>query len=93
MDLFVKIGIEVMKSNSNVHFLWIGSIEKNLENKIHSLISKAGLKKRIHFPGFDSDSDIYYAGADVYALTSREDPFPSVDIEALEVGGHRVICS
>ena len=29
---------------------------------------------------------ICFMGSDIYALTSREDPFPSVLIEALEVG-------
>ena len=32
----------------------------------------------------DFNSDLYYAGSDIYALTSREDPFPSVVLEALD---------
>jgi hypothetical protein len=41
---------------------------------------------RLHSVGLDFDTDDYYAGADVYALTSREDPFPSVVLESLAVG-------
>jgi hypothetical protein len=40
----------------------------------------------VHFPGHHSDIDLFYAGADVLALTSREDPFPSVILESFDVG-------
>jgi hypothetical protein len=36
--------------------------------------------------GMDFQTDDYYAGADLYALPSREDPFPSVVLESLSVG-------
>ena len=39
-----------------------------------------------YFPGDESDTDLFYAGADLYAMTSREDPFPSVVLEALDAG-------
>ena len=51
---------------------------------IRQTIKKSGFENHFIFPGLDCDSDIYYAGADIYALTSREDPFPSVILEALD---------
>jgi hypothetical protein len=41
---------------------------------------------RIHLPGRLPQDEIgaFYAAADVYVLTSREDPFPSVIMEALD---------
>jgi len=49
-------------------------------------INHSSFADRFIFPGIDFKSDIYYAGSDVYALTSREDPFPSVVLEALDAG-------
>jgi len=86
IDLFITIGIEVMRKNPQAHFLWLGSIHGEFENMINLSVGESDLSHRFHFPGFDSDSDLYYAGSDVYALTSREDPFPTVVLEALEVG-------
>jgi len=42
-------------------------------------------RNRIHFVGYDSDTALYHAGSDVYALTSREDPFPSVVLDSFHV--------
>ncbi|MBZ0140957.1 MAG: glycosyltransferase, partial [Pseudorhodoplanes sp.] len=36
--------------------------------------------------GLETATDVFYAGADVYAMTSREDPFPSVILEAMDAG-------
>ena len=40
---------------------------------------------RFLFVGFNSDTDVFFAGSDIFAMTSREDPFPSVVIQSLEV--------
>ena len=85
IDLFVEIGKQVMQARNDVHFLWVGHFDITLEAGIREAISAAGLESRFHFPGIDPDTDLYYAGSDIYALTSREDPFPSVVMEALQV--------
>jgi len=85
IDLFTDIGKHVMRARRNVHFLWVGHFDPALEEGVHAAINDAGLEGRFHFPGIDPDTDLYYAGSDVYALTSREDPFPSVVMEALQV--------
>jgi len=85
IDLFTDIGKHVMQARRNVHFLWVGHFDAALEEGIHAAIRDADLEGRFHFPGIDPDTDLYYAGSDVYALTSREDPFPSVVMEALQV--------
>lgn len=43
-------------------------------------------KYKAHFTLVDPTPDIglYNAGADLYLLTSREDPFPNVVLEALD---------
>ncbi len=85
IDLFVDIATRVMRRREDAHFLWVGHFDQNLEPDIREAVRKSGFERRFHFPGFASDTDLFYAGADVYALTSREDPFPSVVLEALQV--------
>lgn len=85
IDLFVEIGKRVMEARRGVHFLWVGHFDAALEEGIRTAVRDAGLEDHFHFPGIDPDTDLYYAGSDVYALTSREDPFPSVVMEALQV--------
>lgn len=86
IDLFVEVGLRVMAVRDDVHFLWVGTFDPALEQAIHDTVRGSGRKGRFHFPGATADTDLYFAGADVYALTSREDPFPSVVLEALQVG-------
>ena len=84
IDLFVEIGKCVMRVRDDVHFLWVGHFDTRLEPHVRDSVRGAGLEGRFHFPGIASDTDLHFAGADVYALTSREDPFPSVVLEALQ---------
>jgi len=48
------------------------------------LAAKPGYSDVFIFPGLQMETDLFYRGADVFALTSREDPFPSVVLEALD---------
>ncbi len=85
IDIFVKSGIEILQKGYKVYFLWLGNFEVQIEQDIRQSITESGFNKFFIFPGLDYDTDIFYAGADIYALTSREDPFPSVVMEALDV--------
>jgi len=75
-----------MRENNNVYFLWVGCFESSIEHKVKEQLDDSEYSDRFIFPGWDFESDIYFAGSDIYALTSREDPFPSVVMEALDVG-------
>ena len=86
VDLFVESGIRLMQSHDDVHYVWVGHADVRMQPKIEDRVRESGFGKRFHFAGLTSDTDVYYAGADVYALTSREDPFPSVVMESLQVG-------
>lgn len=85
IDLFLDIAEQLIPKNENVHFVWIGHFDTTLEAGIRERAESGKLAKRVHFPGRQTDTDIFYAGADVFALTSREDPFPSVIMEAFDV--------
>lgn len=75
---------DVMRAD--VHVVWVGHADAALRAEIEARMAQAGLSSHFVFAGLDFDTDDYFAGADVYALTSREDPFPSVVMESLAVG-------
>jgi glycosyltransferase involved in cell wall biosynthesis len=85
-DLFVEIAAQVCQHQKNTVFIWIGHAEQELECKVRERIGELGLQKRIILVGFDPEPLVYYAAAAVYALTSREDPFPNVVLESASVG-------
>ncbi len=86
LDLFVEAGTKVCAERAHVAFVWVGNLDLDLERAVLERICNAGLLSRFHFTGHETETDVFYAGADLYAMTSREDPFPSVVLEALEVG-------
>jgi O-antigen biosynthesis protein len=86
IDLFVDVALALAKRSSRVAFIWVGGLDASVEQEILRRGEAALRDSRLFFPGHQSDTDPFYAGADVFALTSREDPFPSVLLEALDAG-------
>ena len=74
IDLFVDIAERSMQASPDLHFVWIGHFDTAIESEIRGLIAKAKFSGQFHFPGRQADTDLFYAGADILALTSREDP-------------------
>jgi glycosyltransferase involved in cell wall biosynthesis len=85
-DLFVEIAAQVCQHIEDVVFIWVGHTEYELECKVRERIDELGLPRRMILVGFDPEPLVYYAAASVYALTSREDPFPNVVLESASVG-------
>lgn len=85
-DLFVEAGLGVLRNRQDVAFIWLGHDNPEMMGPLREQINVAGLTRHFVFPGLDTDTDVYFAGADLFALTSREDPFPSVVMEAMECG-------
>jgi len=86
VDLFAKVAASVCRRIEGLHFVWVGHRDVGMQEQVDGILRAAGVEANVHFMGLDFDTDDYYAGADVYALTSREDPFPSVVLESLSVG-------
>jgi glycosyltransferase involved in cell wall biosynthesis len=84
-DLFVEIAAETIKKRIDVAFIWVGHLEQAMQSQVERRIEELGLQNRILFVGFDKEPMAYYAAASVFALTSREDPFPNVVLESAEV--------
>jgi glycosyltransferase involved in cell wall biosynthesis len=86
VDLFVDAGLKALDVNRDVYFVWIGHWESGMEVQIRQRLENEEFASRFIFPGRKKNTDLYYAGADVFVLSSREDPFPTTVLEALEVG-------
>lgn len=85
VDLLAQAFVSAFAHRADVHVIWVGHRDEAACEVAHKLLERHRMLARFHFAGLDFDTDDYYAGADVYALSSREDPFPSVVLEALSV--------
>ena len=88
IDLFVQAAAELTRRvpSGDTALLWVGGIDPNLAPYITADIKRLGLSERFHITGQVDDPARYFIGCDVFALTSREDPFPSVVMEAFDAG-------
>ena len=86
IDLFVAAGTQIMQQRADTVFIWVGELEEGIAPQIRRAIEQSRVSERFILPGFQDQTDDFYAGADVFALTSREDPFPLVVLEVLEAG-------
>jgi glycosyltransferase involved in cell wall biosynthesis len=84
IDLFVDVGIQVLRDVAGVVFVWVGHHEQSAIDRAYARLEKAAVRDRFVFPGLVANSDLYFAGADAYLMTSREDPFPNVVVQALD---------
>ncbi len=85
-DLFIQIANYFIKSRDDVYFLWVGEIQPVLRAHLGTDIEAAQATGRFFRVSFNDDVGKYYAASDVYALTSREDPYPTVAMEAIACG-------
>ncbi len=85
-DLFLQSAQQWMKTRSDVHFVWAGAISVDMQRWVQSDLQHTEFANRIHLIGFTTEMSDYYSAADVLFLTSREDPYPTVVLEAMNVG-------
>ena len=86
VDLFVHVSLAVLQSAPDARFVWVGDVEPEQRPTLNALMADAQHAERITFAGFQTDPATFFAAADLFALTSREDPFPSVLLEAQDAG-------
>ncbi len=84
IDLFVNLAKQLYLEDRNIFFVWVGNIDINFiklrcgDDFINN--------SNIIFTGSDMDVGRYFDLADLFLLTSREDPFPSVVLESMSLG-------
>jgi glycosyltransferase involved in cell wall biosynthesis len=82
-DLFVDVAHAFGKKFSGDYvFTWVGFMPDEMKTRLQEEIARLGLNDRVRFAGEVSDSKKYLARADIFLLTSREDPYPLVMLEA-----------
>lgn len=86
-DIFVRLAqqVKVIHPGNKVHFLWVGG-EREAYREAQFDVEKLGLREVCHFVPAVSDPSPYFKAFDLFALTSREDPFPLVMLEAAARG-------
>ncbi len=85
-DIFVNAAKVLVAEDPSYHFLWIGDIEPSLKHWLASDLASELLINNFHNIPFTDEISLYLEGANVFAMTSREDPFPSVVMESLALG-------
>jgi glycosyltransferase involved in cell wall biosynthesis len=93
-DLFLQVAQEtcLTRDSANVRFLWVGGEENDSAAlEFNYDLARMGLEGRCVRVSSTSDVLDYYCAMNVFALTSREDPFPLVMLEAAAVGAP-IVC-
>ena len=84
-DLFVQVAAYVLKKStySNVFFVWVGGELDSVDYEhLQHDIDKLQLQGKIKFIGIVKNPIDYIGIADLFLMTSREDPYPLVCLEA-----------
>ena len=85
VDIFCQIAHLSFDRGLDMHFVWAGEIHPQLKAWLVGDLSRKGITN-VHFVGERNDVPDLMNAADVLFLSSREDPFPSVVLEAMQVG-------
>ena len=83
IDIFIEVALKVARQMDNTHFVWVGNVEQTMQQYIAETFELENAN--IIFVPAQPEIAVYYSGADLYLMTSREDPFPSVVMEAMNV--------
>lgn len=89
-DVFVLLAQTVIREKPNTYFAWIGGVSDDIE-RIRYDIQRANLAGRMFVTGPVKNAADYLAAADMFVLTSREDPYPLICLEAAALG-KPVVC-
>lgn len=86
-DIFLEVAARVVQQyrNGPVHFVWVGGTSDKVD-AMRRQVANSALRDVVHFTGATSDTEAYFKAAEVFVLTSREDPFPLVVMEAAQQG-------
>ena len=82
-DLFLQLWRLLRVSDPKSHFCWVGDMDPAMKDWLSVEIADAEETGSFHMAGFRRDVVAFFSAADAYVLTSREDPFPTVALEAM----------
>jgi len=86
-DLFVQAAARMNTTHVSTYFMWVGAVDGEMMRWLHANYAKDHpVHQALRLIGFVEDVAPYYSAADVFFLTSREDPYPTVVLEAMNAG-------
>ncbi len=87
-DLFLQAwrAVRALPGGRGVHLAWVGDIDPTVQAYLGGEVAAAAATGTFHHLPFRPGAAELFAAADVHLLTSREDPFPSVALEAMSAG-------
>jgi len=93
IDLFLRLAIEInkLRPNNNIKLVWVGFITHEFNSQYQYEAQRLVIKDKVIFTGSVATPQNYFQVFDIFALTSREDPFPLVALEAASLG-KPIIC-
>ncbi len=94
VDIFLQAALRLSAQGTSIYFVWVGAPPKDVNEYYRQLMHDcrhAGLESRVIFTGSLTDPHPIFAAMDVFTLTSREDPFPLVCLEAASLA-KPIIC-
>lgn len=85
VDLFIQTAAEFADTDPETHFIWVGKRDEKIWRWVSHDAEKRGVRN-FHYLEYTPHVDRFLQACDVFFISSREDPFPSVVMEALACG-------
>jgi glycosyltransferase involved in cell wall biosynthesis len=86
LDLWPELIRHVNARCPEALFAWVGPALEDVRSRVSEELNRMGLTERFRLLAPTNTLREVYAAADVFLLTSREDPFPNVVLEAMANG-------
>ena len=81
-DIFVRVAKQLITQNPNLHMVWVGVGDEPFSVDLKAEKATWDTENRLHLVPTQADPKPYFDMADLFFLSSREDPFPLVMLEA-----------
>ena len=82
VDVFIQVAAMVLKVKPSVYFVWVGHEKNDALNQFQYDLKKIGIDQNVKILGPRVDAQQITACYDIFFLSSREDPYPLVMLEA-----------
>jgi len=81
-DIFIRVARQVIRKMPKVHFICLGVVDNVFSAELKAEKEHWDEGNQVHLIPRKSDSKPYFEAMDLFFLSSREDPFPLVMLEA-----------
>lgn len=84
IDWFIRLAFELnrLDPDNRIKLIWVGQESREFKNQKNYELRRLGIEDRVIFTGSLKNPQNVFQIFDVFTLTSREDPFPLVCLEA-----------